>query len=363
MTQLLDLDIVDLDEDSSFPVDGPLGPGRNTVGQLVDAIGARTIDPHAATHAAGGDDQLAGCDLACSYAPTYYTPELNTIGGQLAGIDAALGEVGEGGGLGEDVFVDDGSLVVAGLGLQVTTGGETPTVTYAVTPAGQLALAGSAAGMVGLVQLDPSDRTKRLVHDVSAIATATARTVTWPDANVSLVGLLHAGVAGEIAALSAKATPVGADLLLIEDSEDSDSKKKVALEDVVALASSGAGPRAPIIWDADLDDTFDLSDADISGGVHDLSIEVVGDYYYYVTGRVGPGAPGSVTVIRVGSSIAVELTTLTGASLASAYLPDGTPTDLWIAPSWVGAPPRVVGLLWGPAGSPQTVTIVYGDAV
>jgi len=40
---------------------------------------------------------------------------------------------------------------------------------------------------------------------------------------------VHDNVAGEIAAINEKATPVSADLLIIEDSEDSNAKKKVQI--------------------------------------------------------------------------------------------------------------------------------------
>lgn len=45
---------------------------------------------------------------------------------------------------------------------------------------------------------------------------------------------IHDNVSGEIAAVTAKATPVNADLVLIEDSAASNAKKKVELDDLVA---------------------------------------------------------------------------------------------------------------------------------
>ena len=36
---------------------------------------------------------------------------------------------------------------------------------------------------------DVTDETKEIVNDVSAIATGTTRTITWPDANVNLTSL------------------------------------------------------------------------------------------------------------------------------------------------------------------------------
>jgi len=52
---------------------------------------------------------------------------------------------------------------------------------------------------------------------------------------------IHDNVAGEIIAVSAKATPVGADVVLIEDTEDSNNKKRATLTSIVALAGGGGG--------------------------------------------------------------------------------------------------------------------------
>jgi hypothetical protein len=51
---------------------------------------------------------------------------------------------------------------------------------------------------------------------------------------------IHDNVAGEIAAISAKASPVGADVLLIEDSEDSNNKKKVTITNLPGGADADA---------------------------------------------------------------------------------------------------------------------------
>lgn len=49
---------------------------------------------------------------------------------------------------------------------------------------------------------------------------------------------LHKSVSGEIAALTTKVTPIGADFLVIEDSADTNNKKKILIQN---LPSSGAG--------------------------------------------------------------------------------------------------------------------------
>lgn len=53
----------------------------------------------------------------------------------------------------------------------------------------------------------------------------------------SLAGLFHSGVNGEINALTVKSTPVGADILLIEDSAASFAKKKIAISSLPAGSS------------------------------------------------------------------------------------------------------------------------------
>ena len=51
---------------------------------------------------------------------------------------------------------------------------------------------------------------------------------------------VHVDVAGEIDGVTSKASPVGADLILIEDSEDSNNKKKVSLSDLPSGSPTGA---------------------------------------------------------------------------------------------------------------------------
>ena len=53
---------------------------------------------------------------------------------------------------------------------------------------------------------------------------------------------IHDDTAGEIAAIAAKSSPIGDDVILIEDSEDADNKKSVALS-VFAPSTSVCSPR------------------------------------------------------------------------------------------------------------------------
>jgi hypothetical protein len=59
---------------------------------------------------------------------------------------------------------------------------------------------------------------------------------------------IHDNVAGEIAALTEKATPVDTDLLIIEDSADANAKKKVQIGNLPGGAGGAVGTDA--IWDA-----------------------------------------------------------------------------------------------------------------
>lgn len=63
---------------------------------------------------------------------------------------------------------------------------------------------------------------------------------TWaaPPGGVDTTAL-HKATAGEIAAMTAKATPVSADLVVIEDSAASDAKKKATLASIFAILSPG----------------------------------------------------------------------------------------------------------------------------
>lgn len=54
---------------------------------------------------------------------------------------------------------------------------------------------------------------------------------------------IHSNVAGEIAALTEKMTPVTADLLIIEDSADSNKKKKIQAGNL-----PGGGVDTAIYW-------------------------------------------------------------------------------------------------------------------
>jgi hypothetical protein len=77
------------------------------------------------------------------------------------------------------------------------------------------------------------------------VTTGTIRVAIMPDKNVTLGtddDAIHTNVAGEINALTEKVTPVNADLVIIEDSADSNNKKKVQ----VGNLPGGGGSSLPV---------------------------------------------------------------------------------------------------------------------
>jgi hypothetical protein len=91
----------------------------------------------------------------------------------------------------------------------------------------RLAATGFVAGDVGKVALQEDDPSWWLLTDYSPI--------TWVELGggaVTDTDAIHKSSSGEIASISAKATPVAADLFLIEDSADSNSKKRVQLSSI-----------------------------------------------------------------------------------------------------------------------------------
>ena len=123
-----------------------------------------------------------------------------------------------------------------------------------------------------------ADGTKRVRIEADGLTTATTRVATMPDKDVTL-GLdaeaIHDNVAAEISAVTEKATPVGADLLLIEDSAAANAKKRVKIENLpvalppdyingaaitwVSITSIKAGTSGETTSLRDKDNTFDIS--------------------------------------------------------------------------------------------------------
>lgn len=81
--------------------------------------------------------------------------------------------------------------------------------------------------------------------------------MTWvPIPSASDDDAIHDNVAGEIAAITEKASPANADLVVIEDSADSNNKKSVQVGN---LPGGGGGGSAPD-WAVDLTDNSDAAD-------------------------------------------------------------------------------------------------------
>ena len=77
--------------------------------------------------------------------------------------------------------------------------------------------------------------------------------IPTPEAAARGDSTIHTNVAGEIASVPAKASPAGADLLLIEDSADGNAKKRVAVSDLPGGGGGITGPgssvdRGVVVW-------------------------------------------------------------------------------------------------------------------
>ena len=118
----------------------------------------------------------------------------------------------------------------------------------ALTPSGGGAAAG-VAGRAGATVAHALEAATGIVSTQEATAPTTGQVLTatggsaanWQTPSASDADAIHDNVAGEINAVTAKATPVAADVILIEDSADSFNKKKATLTD---LLGGSSGPIA-----------------------------------------------------------------------------------------------------------------------
>lgn len=94
----------------------------------------------------------------------------------------------------------------------------------------RLAATGFTSSDVGKIAEQQSDETWWLLTNYSPI--------TWKDITASSGNdpdAIHDNVAGEIAAITEKTTPIGTDLVVIEDSADSNNKKRVQFSNFPAI--------------------------------------------------------------------------------------------------------------------------------
>jgi len=112
------------------------------------------------------------------------------------------------------------------------------------------------------------DATKEMRIEVDGLTTGTVRVATMPDADITLgtdADAIHDNVAGEIAAITNKATPVNGDFILIEDSADSNNKKHV-------LASNFLSGSGDVSASANITDNAIVRGDGGSKGVQDSGI-------------------------------------------------------------------------------------------
>jgi len=85
---------------------------------------------------------------------------------------------------------------------------------------------------------DGSDNIRLAVGSDTQVLTADAAEASgtkWATPSATDADAIHDNVAGEITAVALKGTPVGADVVLIEDSADSDNKKRAALSTIPGI--------------------------------------------------------------------------------------------------------------------------------
>jgi len=153
---------------------------------------------------------------------------------------------------------------------------------------------------------------------------------------------IHDNVAGEIAAVAAKATPVSGDLLLIEDSADSNSKKRITIG---SLPGGGGGG---ISWDtitASTTATAGSGYAIVAGGNVTLTLPLSptdGDEVWVVD-AIGAATTYTLTVARNGEEIEGAASDLIidvdNAGFGLVYFDDGSTNSGWKICSEIGSGP------------------------
>lgn len=141
--------------------------------------------------------------------------------------------------------------------------GEILAVTLKATPAG---------ADVVLIEDTAASNVKKRTTSAAIAASGPPASHTHVEADITDLDhtdadAIHDNVSGEIAAVAAKATPVGADFLLIEDSAASNAKKSATITNIVA----GAPPQSHTHVEADITDLTHLD----PNAIHDnVSAEI-----------------------------------------------------------------------------------------
>lgn len=160
---------------------------------------ARTPISHASTHEPGGGDAMAVDAVAA-------TGSLRTLGTgaqqACAGNDSRL----------SDSRTDDNAI-------HDNVAAEISAITEKITPV--------SADLIVIEDSEDVNNKKRV-----QIGNLPGGSGTDPDA-------IHDNVAGEIVAVTEKTTPVSADVVLIEDSEDSNNKKRVQIGNISGSSTAG----------------------------------------------------------------------------------------------------------------------------
>jgi hypothetical protein len=141
--------------------------------------------------------------------------------------------------------------------------------------------------------------------------------VEWAAGGASDADAIHDNVSAEISAISEKATPVSADLLIIEDSAASNAKKKVQIGNLpsgssIAIAQMREVGGGDTLTGSYADLTFDTADVETGDSVVDIDltnneIDIKSDgvyrIEYNVTVDVGNNSTAQFRAVKNGSTL------------------------------------------------------------
>ncbi len=139
---------------------------------------------------------------------------------------------------------------------------------------------------------------------------------------------IHDNVSGEIAAITEKASPVAADLIVIEDSEASNVKKRATLVSILgALSLTNARKRTKIFY---IENPTDSDDFPVMSEQQDITLDKIRSYTdvgtvtLNIEERITPAGSGVITLT---SSLVADV----GGEASSTFSNDEVDAEDWLA--------------------------------